>query len=465
MGASSCACSAVGLALLGPLLALAGEEPVGPEWLMARLDGQQFGQVLARAPDVPQSLERDNVWVAAMALQNGPEPAVELSRTLAPVQEPRVRLLLGATFRCMRLRRYDVSEKLFRAAVADIPSPRGGLEERYGLLVSAMFAGLRRHEELGIARSDPRHPVIRMMGTAFGVSSADGGLFADEVGPVPSPTLPRKARAPTSLPELGLKNFALSPEVAFDALLAIADLTIIGDPASGWRVRVTFPFVPRGLEFFVVLQGEEARILGAAGPDLPPVLQALGRRAGTLVHTGDIPAARQWIEWARESLETTRDSRWASFFALSTPEALSSVDGLRAAAASLAAIPPLGLGPAHPAQPAPGALAFTEGMTRPVLKSSPNGRRSPDYPAEAREAGVAGLLIVRCILSVEGRAEECTVVKPLASSLEREVLGWLAGSSWSPVTLQGKPQRVSYIFNFNFLFDPALARDAGPPGR
>ena len=78
---------------------------------------------------------------------------------------------------------------------------------------------------------------------------------------------------------------------------------------------------------------------------------------------------------------------------------------------------------------------------------------------------VSGLLIVRCILSVEGRAEDCRIVKPLVPALDREVLQWLAGSSWSPVTLDGKPQRVSYVFNFNFRLERAAPAKAPPGGR
>ena len=58
-------------------------------------------------------------------------------------------------------------------------------------------------------------------------------------------------------------------------------------------------------------------------------------------------------------------------------------------------------------------------------------------------------MIVKCILTVEGRAEDCTVIKGLGPPVDQTVLRWLAGVSWFPVTFQGKPQRVSYVFNFH----------------
>jgi hypothetical protein len=32
--------------------------------------------------------------------------------------------------------------------------------------------------------------------------------------------------------------------------------------------------------------------------------------------------------------------------------------------------------------------------------------------------------------------------------MEQAVLGWLQNSKYTPVTFQGKPQQVSYVFNF-----------------
>jgi hypothetical protein len=33
--------------------------------------------------------------------------------------------------------------------------------------------------------------------------------------------------------------------------------------------------------------------------------------------------------------------------------------------------------------------------------------------------------------------------------MENAVLSWLQEARYSPVTFQGKPQQVSYVFNFN----------------
>jgi TonB family protein len=297
------------------------------------------------------------------------------------------------------------------------------------------------------------------------VSNDRQGLYAVEFGKLPESLFAASLRAPMSQSEIGLSDFVLPPDVVMDVSLALSDFNITGDPALGWRVRLISLYSPVGLDHFVVLQGDEARLLGVAGGRMPPVLWGLGKRAAAMVEAGDLAKARQWIEWARESLRGTRDRAWSRFFVSSTPEAIATAEGLTTAADALASTgslrklagvsPTAGAGVGAPVVPAallfPGVLPFSDRMTRPLLKSSPNGMRSPDYPEESRAAGVSGLLIVRCTLSEAGKAEECTIVKPLEPSLDREVLDWLARSTWSPITLDGRPRRVSYVFNFNFL--------------
>ncbi|HZJ52822.1 MAG TPA: energy transducer TonB [Myxococcaceae bacterium] len=458
-------CIAVAVALL-PGLALAVEDAGTVDALVAQLESRRLDELLAQVAGLPQRLERDQVWVAALALHSGPEAAVQLAGTLATQPRQRAEILVWGSLRCLRMREYDAARKLVQAAVEQEPT-RSNKEEHFGLLLSTLFTGLRRHEDLGIVPADPRFAVLRLLKVASGVSQEAPGMFADEVGSPPPETFGRAARPSMDSPALGPKGLVLPPEVILDMWLAVLDFTISGEPALGWRVRLRAPYSPGPLDLFVVPQADQTRLLGMVGPRVPPAVWGVGNRAGALVEAGELAGARQWIEWARESLGDTRDGSWARFFVSSTPDAIATADGLRTAASALAtsgslrllvspgAIRTSATVPVVPPAVLPaGVVPFSQGMSRPVLRSSPNGQRSPDYPLEVREAGVSGMIIVRCILSVEGKAEECTIVKPLVPSLDREVLDWLARSTWSPVTLGGKPQRVSYVFNFNFRLDP-----------
>jgi periplasmic protein TonB len=99
-----------------------------------------------------------------------------------------------------------------------------------------------------------------------------------------------------------------------------------------------------------------------------------------------------------------------------------------------------------------GTVAFGEGMTRPVLASSPNGRPAPDYTAEARQAEVEGLMVVRCTITAEGTVTNCQILKPIPH-MESAMLQWLAAAKYVPVMFQGHPQAVNYVFNFRFKLE------------
>jgi periplasmic protein TonB len=92
-------------------------------------------------------------------------------------------------------------------------------------------------------------------------------------------------------------------------------------------------------------------------------------------------------------------------------------------------------------------VPFGEGMTRPELIAGP---KRPEYTREALEARVEGVMIVRCTITVAGKVENCRIIKPLPH-LEQAVLDTLAKQKFKPVTFQGRPVNVDYVFNFRFV--------------
>ena len=67
-------------------------------------------------------------------------------------------------------------------------------------------------------------------------------------------------------------------------------------------------------------------------------------------------------------------------------------------------------------------------------------------PAEAREARVQGSMILNCRLDTAGTVSDCRVIKPLPF-MEQAVINGLMQRRYAPVTFQGKPVTVRYIFN------------------
>ena len=121
-----------------------------------------------------------------------------------------------------------------------------------------------------------------------------------------------------------------------------------------------------------------------------------------------------------------------------------------AAARSAPAPSPFAAAPAQPdptTQAAPAAptkasiLPFGEGMTRPVSIS-------PDeiqYTREAREAKVAGTMIVRCLITTEGSLQNCRIMKSVPM-MDEAVLSALARHRGAPVMYQGHPVSVEYTY-------------------
>ncbi|MFL5344754.1 MAG: energy transducer TonB [Hyalangium sp.] len=100
--------------------------------------------------------------------------------------------------------------------------------------------------------------------------------------------------------------------------------------------------------------------------------------------------------------------------------------------------------PPMPAEPTgEETLPFSMGtMTPPKLVSG-----APlQYTREALEAQVHGLLIAKCVITREGDVENCRIIKGLPH-MEEAVLSALKTRHYTPVTYQGRPISVSYIFN------------------
>ena len=96
-----------------------------------------------------------------------------------------------------------------------------------------------------------------------------------------------------------------------------------------------------------------------------------------------------------------------------------------------------GGGPVKP----PARMEFNETMTPPKVLSGPN----PEYTEKALEREVEGLMVVKCVVTVEGAVHDCRVVQTLPF-MDRAVITALEHRRYSPALLQGKPVEVNYTF-------------------
>ena len=88
------------------------------------------------------------------------------------------------------------------------------------------------------------------------------------------------------------------------------------------------------------------------------------------------------------------------------------------------------------------SVPFGQGMTLPALL----GGKDIVYTREAREARVTGMLIARCTITRKGEVRDCRVIKGLPLMTDTVVAALLT-RKYTPVTFQGQPVSVTYVFN------------------
>ncbi len=89
-------------------------------------------------------------------------------------------------------------------------------------------------------------------------------------------------------------------------------------------------------------------------------------------------------------------------------------------------------------------IEFNESMGRPEYLSGP----SPQYSQKALEAGVQGMMVVKCVVDTSGHVTNCRVVKSLPY-MDKEVISALERRRYKPATVKGKPVTVDYTFRIN----------------
>lgn len=80
-------------------------------------------------------------------------------------------------------------------------------------------------------------------------------------------------------------------------------------------------------------------------------------------------------------------------------------------------------------------------MKDPVYVSGP----APQYTEKALEREIQGLIVVKCVVSTDGRIHDCRVVKSLPF-MDRAVIEALEKRRYSPATQGGRPLEVDYTF-------------------
>jgi serine/threonine-protein kinase len=278
------------------------------------------------------------------------------------------------------------------------------------------------------------------------VAGAGEVTVEGEGGPGGAPTKIVEAKDPGADPSRG-------PPVRF---------RLMSNP-SGARVyyrgreRGTTPFVLEvpatdegsvTAELTFAMDGYVAETVITGGSGEVVLMQKLQKRPPT-------PTVRETRSYASSSRDN-RDSRVEQAVA-SAPAAVvpasASAPASSAPAPDTASLVAAGLGNLS-STPRPAAaptgdviLPFGEGMSPPqVIKEG----KSIQYTREARAAKIEGTMIVKCVITVKGKLENCRVLKSLPH-MESVVLESLRSRVYNPITFQGKPVAVDYTFNIRLV--------------
>jgi protein TonB len=103
---------------------------------------------------------------------------------------------------------------------------------------------------------------------------------------------------------------------------------------------------------------------------------------------------------------------------------------------------------------------WNSSMTRPTLLEGP----PPTYTEEAMAQRVEGIVRVSCVVSEQGRLEECMIAQGLPL-MNDAILAVLPEWRFSPATLNGQPVRVIYTIPIRFVAppDPRANEPTRPP--
>jgi protein TonB len=87
-----------------------------------------------------------------------------------------------------------------------------------------------------------------------------------------------------------------------------------------------------------------------------------------------------------------------------------------------------------------------DGVSAPVLVREVK----PQYTAEARRAGIQGVVTLECVVETDGRVGEVTVTKPLDEGLDQEAVKAARQWRFEPGRKDGKAVRVRIELEMTF---------------
>ena len=252
------------------------------------LYARRFAELRDTLQDAAPGVAQRTLLITALAAEHGGAVAIEASRSLVSSESDRRTALASAGNILTRLREYQAAADLIEA------STRGQTTTAANTQRIAMLRKTTHIDGRGIPPTDPRGVVLHALGELFapdrnrtairGLLSSRSAAYADTM---------EFTRAQRNIIS-GLTRQELPVEVGADLLFSNVRVTVEGDDAAGYRVRLRAAGETQS--FYVVREDGAYRILTVAPLMAPVALMAQER-----IDAGDFPG--------RDAGSTGRGSR------------------------------------------------------------------------------------------------------------------------------------------------------------
>ena len=261
-----------------------GDHSLDGNLMAALFFAGRSAEVVKLASTIPDGAVNGQVLVAALAMERGHGVALERALKLVPDGEARATLLEHAKDLLVHVRRYAEAAALAEDAARASASRAAAYRTQAELL-----RRLRKGKTPTGPIRDPRALIERMFRSVVAEDKASlTALVADAAQAASLREVFDQMRTVRRL----LERKGLPPEVVAD-FVQILDLDSEGNDALGYRLALHSPAGDRTrLPAYAVRKGRELRLV-----ELPLEPQ---RRA----EAREWPAARHWLEWARDTMSS-----------------------------------------------------------------------------------------------------------------------------------------------------------------
>jgi tetratricopeptide (TPR) repeat protein/transglutaminase-like putative cysteine protease len=355
------------------------EHAMDDNLLVALLRAGRYAEMKELLGELGASDSRSTLQLVAVAVTESADAAAREAERKFTDGGSRQKALEEAAVTLIQVRRYAEAATLLerasrQAANAALPLARAELLRK-----------TRRHEELTITLDEPANVAKRLFIALFG-SGPHGAqellaLLSRDVLPNRGAGTGRELDDAFETIRSALEQGEVPPDVALDLAMVATQETVAGDDAVGYRVTLSTASTGERMALFAVREGREIKLAGISA-----AVEMLGTEALRRLQQGDLPGARQWLDWAREEVQNAGgDDPLATppFATLWTQGAAATADETRCAAASLMA------GSDESAKAVPLLLACREAAPEGARRTALDLAIALAYGATKRQADLA----------------------------------------------------------------------------